>query len=34
MSDEARGWDHKPTVAFFFLTGISRILEFPLAIFD
>ncbi|MEG3902138.1 hypothetical protein QUB20_25110 [Microcoleus sp. B4-C2] len=23
MTDEARGWDHRPTVAFFFSTGIS-----------
>jgi hypothetical protein len=28
MSDEARGWEQKPTVAFFFLTGISSHLDF------
>jgi hypothetical protein len=34
MTDEARGWEYRPTVAFFFLTGISRIGDFPFEIFD
>jgi hypothetical protein len=32
MSEEARGWEHEPTVAFFFLTRISRILDFRFSI--
>jgi hypothetical protein len=34
MSDEARGWEHGPTVAFFFEAGIRRILELRFEIFD
>ena len=30
MTEEARGWEHGPTVAFFFETGISRIFDFRL----
>jgi hypothetical protein len=32
MTDEARGWEHRLTVAFFFETGISRILVFGFSI--
>jgi len=34
MSEEARAWEYGPTVAFFFLTGISRILDFRFSILD